>query len=127
MPMKKHTKIVICVLAIFIVGMTLSVAFAEPVNAKKYKNKKYITVKVKDGKKTIKVKCKYKKSYKQYLGSKKKNSKRYDVYVCYEHKHGMQNGKKGWWTVGTNGGMSDWAKFGTAHNKYHPVTKIKLR
>ena len=48
------------------------------------------------------------------------------MYVCYEHKNGMQNGKKGWWTVGTNGGMSDNAKFGTAHNKYHPVTKIKL-
>ena len=68
--MDKHTKIVLCILAIFIVGMTLIVAFAEPVNAKKYKNKNSITVKVKDGKKTIKVKCKYKKSYQQYLGSK---------------------------------------------------------
>jgi len=38
--MNKNTKIVICVLAILVVGMTLSVAFAEPVNAKKYKNKK---------------------------------------------------------------------------------------
>ena len=37
--MNKKTKIVIAVLAIFVVGMTLSVAFAEPVNAKKYKNK----------------------------------------------------------------------------------------
>lgn len=92
--MNKHTKIVLCVLAIFIVGMTLSVAFAEPVNAKKYKHKKKITIKVKDGKKKIKVKCKYKKSYKQYLGHKYKNSKRYDVYVCYEHKNSMQNGKK---------------------------------
>ena len=91
--MNKHTKIAICVLAIFIVGMTLSVAFAEPVNAKKYKNKNNITVKVKDGKKTIKVKCKYKKSYKQYLGSKKKNGERYSVFVCYEKKNGMQMGR----------------------------------
>ena len=66
--MNKHTKIAICVLAVFVVGMTLSVAFAEPVSAKKYKNKKSITVKIKDGKKTIKVKCKYKKGYEQYLG-----------------------------------------------------------
>ena len=40
--MNKRTKILICVLAIFIVGMTLSVAFAEPVEAKKYKNKIYM-------------------------------------------------------------------------------------
>lgn len=124
--MDKHTKIVLCILAIFIVGMTLSVAFAEPVNAKKYKNKNSITVKVKDGKKTIKVKCKYKKSYQQYLGSKIKYGKRYDVYVVYEKKNGMQQGKKGWWTVGTNGGMSDWAKFDSKHNKYRPITTLKL-
>ena len=49
--MNKNTKILICVLAIFIVGMTISVAFAEPVEAKKYKNKKSITVKVIDNKK----------------------------------------------------------------------------
>lgn len=125
--MNKNTKILICVLAIIIVGMTLSVAFAEPVEAKKYKNKNSITVKVKDGKKTIKVKCKYKKSYKQYLGHKYKNGKRYDVYVAYEKKNGMQHGKKGWWTAATNGGMSDYAKTGCKHNKYHPVTKVTLR
>ena len=125
--MNKHTKIVLCVLAIFIVGMTLSVAFAEPVNAKKYKNKNSITVKVNDGKKTIKVKCKYKKSYKQYLGTKKANGKKYSVFVCYEKKNGMQMGKKGWWTSGTNKGLDDGAKVGSAHNKYHPVTKIKLK
>lgn len=124
--MNKQTKILICVLAIFIIGMTLGVAFSQPVEAKKYKNKKSITVKVKDGKKTVKVKCKYKKSYKQYLGSKKKSGKKYSVYVAYEKKNGMQNGKKGWWTVGTNGGMEDWAKFDAKHNKYHPVTKLKL-
>ena len=70
--MNKHTKIVICVLAIFIVGMTLSVAFAEPVNAKKYKNKKSITVKIKDGKKTIKVKCKYTAKHIAYMFAMKK-------------------------------------------------------
>lgn len=52
--MNKHTKLAICILAIFIVGMTLSVAFAEPVNAKKYKNKNSITIKVKDGKRLLK-------------------------------------------------------------------------
>ncbi|MBE6500212.1 MAG: hypothetical protein E7Z80_06695 [Methanobrevibacter thaueri] len=124
--MNKQTKIAIAVLAIFIVGMTLSVAFAEPAHAKKYKNKKSITVKVKDGKKTIKVKCKYKKGYKQYLGHKYKNGKRYDVSVCYEKKNGMQFGKKGWWTSATNGGMEDWAKYADKHNRYHPVTKVKL-
>ncbi|MBP3791233.1 MAG: hypothetical protein ILA26_04305 [Methanobrevibacter sp.] len=124
--MNKQTKIVLAVLAIFIVGMTLSVAFAEPAHAKKYKNKKSITVKVKDGKKTIKVKCKYKKGYKSYLGHKYKNGKRYDVSVFYEKKNGMQFGKKGWWTSATNGGMEDWAKTGAEHNRHHPVTKVKL-
>lgn len=124
--MNRHTKIAICVLAIFIVGMTLSVAFAEPVSAKKYKNKKSITVKVKDGKKTIKVKCKYKKSYKQYLGTKKKNGKTYSVCICYEKTNGMQGGKKGWWTSGSNAGMADGAKTDYKYNKYHPVTKLKL-
>ena len=124
--MNSNTKILIAVLAIFIVGTTLGVAFAEPVSAKKYKNKNSITVKVKDGTKTVKVKCKYKKSYKQYLGTKKKNGKRYDVYVCYEKKNNMQNGKKGWWTVGTNGGLDDNAKIDAKHNKNHPLTKLKL-
>lgn len=125
--MNKRTKIVICVLAIFIVGMTLSVAFAEPVEAKKYKNKKSITVKVKDNKKTVKVKCNYKSSYKQYLGHKYQNGKRYDVCINYEKKNGMQHGKKGWWTSATNGGMSDGAKTGYKHNTKHPVTTVKLR
>lgn len=124
--MNRHTKIAICVLAIFIVGMTLSVAFAEPVSAKKYKNKKSITVKVKDGKKIVKVKCKYKKGYQQYLGSKKKSGKTYSVCICYEYKNGMQGGKKGWWTSGSNAGMADGAKTDSRYNKYHPVTKLKL-
>ena len=34
--MNKSTKILIAVLAIFVVGLTLSVAFAEPVNAKSF-------------------------------------------------------------------------------------------
>lgn len=37
--MNKQTKIILAVLAIFIVGMTLSVAFAEPASAVKYKGK----------------------------------------------------------------------------------------
>ena len=78
-------------------------------------------------KKTVKVKCNYKSSYKQYLGHKYQNGKRYDVTVCYEKKDGMQGGKKGWWTSATNGGMSDSAKTGSQHNKNHPVTKVKLR
>lgn len=37
--MNKQTKIMIGVLAIFIVGMTLGIAFAEPVDAKTFKSK----------------------------------------------------------------------------------------
>ena len=37
--MKRQTKILIGVLAIFIVGMTLGVAFADPVDAKTFKGK----------------------------------------------------------------------------------------
>ena len=124
--MDKQTKVLVAILAIFVIGMTMSVAFADPVSAAKYKGKKSITVKVKDGKKTVKVKCKYKKSYKQYLGHKKKNGKRYDVFVVYEKKNNMQMGKKGWWTSATNGGMSDHAKTGSKHNKYHPVTTVRI-
>ncbi|WP_295611861.1 hypothetical protein [uncultured Methanobrevibacter sp.] len=124
--MNKRTKILICVLAMFIVGMTLSVAFAEPVEAKKYKNKKSITVKVKDNKKTVKVKCNYNNGHKQYLGHKYQNGKRYDVCINYEKKNGMQQGKKGWWTSATNGGMSDNAKTGSVHNYKYPVTSVKL-
>jgi hypothetical protein len=117
--MNKNTKIVICVLAILVVGMTLSVAFAEPVNAKKYKNKKSLSVTIKDSKKTIKVKTKYKKSYQQYLGHKYQNGKRYDVYICYDHKYG-------WVSGATNGGMSNHAKFANKHNKHHPITRLTL-
>lgn len=123
--MNKKILILFLVLGIFLVGMLCAFA-VEPVNATKYKNKKSITVKVKDGKKIVKVKCKYKKSYQQYLGHKKKNGKRYSVCVCYEYKNGMQGGKKGWWTDATNDGLSDYAKTGFKHNKHHPVTKITL-
>ena len=39
----------------------------------------------------------------------------------------MQNGKKGWWTSGTNAGMEDYAKMDTRYNKYHPVTTLSLQ
>lgn len=70
--MNKQTKIILAVLAIFIVGMTLSVAFAEPASAVKYKGKKSMTVTIKDGKKKVKVKCKYKRSTGDYQGKKGK-------------------------------------------------------
>lgn len=123
--MNKKILLLAIVLSVFLVGMLCAFA-VEPVEAYKYKNKNSIKVKVKDGSKKVKVKCKYKKSYQQYLGHKKKNGKRYDVYVSYEYRNGMQNGKKGWWTCGTNGGMSDYAKTAYKHNRYHPVTKITL-
>ena len=59
----KHTKILLCVLAIFIVGMTLGVAFAEPVDAKKFKGKSKYTWKIKTSK-WNKMKKKAKKEYK---------------------------------------------------------------
>ena len=92
----------------------------------KYGNKNVITVKVKDGKKTIKVKCVYKSSYKQYLGSTYKYGKKYCVSIFYEKRNGMQHGKKGWWTSGGYGGMSDYSKHDYKYNKYHPVTSLKL-
>ena len=48
--MNKHTKIILCVLAIFIVGMTLSVAFADPVDAKTFKGKSKYKWKIKNSK-----------------------------------------------------------------------------
>ena len=92
----------------------------------KYKNINSITVTVKDGSKTIKVKCVYNKSHKQYLGSVYKYGKTYSVYVAYESKNGMQHGKIGWWTSGTNAGMDDNAKIDTRYNKNTPVTTLSL-
>jgi hypothetical protein len=116
-------KVIMCVLlAVFITGMILT-----PVSATKYKHKNKITVKLIDGKKIIKVKCKYKKSYHQYLGTKYKYGKKYEVSIMYEKVNGLQGGKKGWWTDATNAGMDDNAKTGSKHNRYHPVTTLKLR
>ena len=70
--MNKLTKITIAVLAIFVIWMTISVAFADPASAAKYKGKKSMTVTVKDGKKKVKIKCKYKSSSDAYEGKKGK-------------------------------------------------------
>ncbi|WP_405293981.1 hypothetical protein [Methanobrevibacter sp.] len=67
--MNTHTKILIGVLAIFVVGMTLGVAFAEPVDAKTFKDKGY-KWKIKNSK-WKKMKKQAKKNYKEMrkLGS----------------------------------------------------------
>lgn len=124
--MNKTTKVVLCVLAIFIVGVGLGVAFADSVEATKYNNKDEITVEIKDNDKTVNVTCKYNDSYSQYLGHKYQNGKRYDVIIFYEYKDGMQHGKKGWWTSATDGGMSDNAKTDSKHNNDYPITKLRL-
>lgn len=115
--MKKQTKILICLLAIFIVGMTLSVAFAEPASAVKYKGKKSMTVTIKDGKKTVKVKCKYKKSLGEYSGKKGK-------YIATVWKGPNQSPVyKGWNTVAKNT-----KTFKVCNKLGHkkPVTKVRL-
>lgn len=99
---------------------------AKTVKNGKYGNVNTITVTIKDGKKTIKVKCYYKSNHKQYLGHTYKYGKKYSVYVAYEKRDGMQCGKKGWHTVATNAGMSDNAKIGSGYNKYRPITKVTL-
>lgn len=62
--MNNKTKILICILAIFIVGMTFSVAFAEPVDAKSVKKGKYVASK--NSNKFHKKSCKYVKKIKKY-------------------------------------------------------------
>lgn len=62
--MKRQTKILIGVLAIFIVGMTLGAAFSEPVEAKKFKSPSGYKWKIKDSK-WKKMKNKSKKEYKK--------------------------------------------------------------
>lgn len=115
--MNKQTKIVLAVLAIFIVGMTLSVAFAEPVNAKKYKGKKSLTVTIKDGKKKVKVKCKYKRSTGDYQGKKGK-------YIATVWKGPSQSPVyKGWNTVAKN--TKTWKVCNKLGHK-KPVTKVRL-
>lgn len=63
--MNKQTKIMFCVLAIFIVGMTLGVAFADPVDAKTFKGKSKYKWKIKTSK-WNKMKKKAKKQYKWF-------------------------------------------------------------
>ena len=63
--MNRHTKLLIGVLAIFIVGMTLGVAFAEPVDAKTFKSPSGYKWKIKDSK-WKKMKNKAKKEYKWF-------------------------------------------------------------
>lgn len=63
--MNKQTKILIGVLAIFIVGMTLGLAFAEPVDAKTFKSKSGYKWKIKNSK-WSKMKKKAKKEYKRF-------------------------------------------------------------
>ena len=113
--MKKITKITIAVLAIFVIGMTISVAFADPVSAAKYKGKKSLTVTIKDGKKKIKVKCKYKSG--SYSGKKGK-------YIATVWKGPKQSPVyKGWNTVAKNT-----KTFKVCNKLGHkkPVTKVRL-
>ena len=116
--MKKITKITIAVLAIFVIGMTISVAFADPVSAAKYKGKKSLTVTIKDGKKKIKVKCKYKSGYGgSYSGKKGK-------YIVDVWKGPKQSPcYNGWNTVAKNT-----KTFKVCNKLGHkkPVTKVRL-
>lgn len=125
--MNKTTKIVLGILAIFIVGVSIGVAFANPVEATKYQNKDNITVEVKDNEKTVNVTCNYNDSLKQYLGHAYQNGKTYSVIIFYEYKDGMQHGKKGWWTSASDAGMSDNARTDNKHNNDHPITTLKLQ
>ncbi|MBO6123586.1 MAG: hypothetical protein J6P09_07075 [Methanobrevibacter sp.] len=96
--MNKHTKILIGVLAIFIVGMTLSVVFAEPVDAKTFKAGKGYKFKVptKKAKKLKKEAYKnYKKSNMRYAYSTHmyhvkvyKPGHSYKTYFCYRYERG---------------------------------------
>lgn len=125
--MNRSTKIIIFVLAIFFIGVSIGVVFAEPVEATKYKNMDNITVEINDDEKTVNVICNYNESYKQYIGHTYQNGKRYDVTIFYEYKDGMQHGKKGWWTSATDGGMSDNAKTDSKHNTDYPITTLRLQ
>lgn len=125
--MNKSTKVVLCVLAILIAGVSLGVAFAEPVGATKYKNMDNITVEIEDNEKTVNVTCNYNDSLNQYLGHTYQNGKRYSVSIFYEYRDGMQHGKKGWWTSASDAGMSDNAKTDNKYNNDHPITKLKLQ
>jgi hypothetical protein len=115
--MNKLTKITIALLAIFVIGMTISVAFADPVSAVKYKGKKSMTVTVKDGKKTVKIKCKYSSSAGEYHGEKGK-------YVVTIWKGPKQSPcYNGWNTVARN--IKTYKVSERVGNK-KPVTKVRL-
>lgn len=117
--MNKLTKITIAVLAIFVIGMTISLAFAEPASAAKYKGKKSITVKVKDGRKTVKVKCKYKKGY---GGSYQGHKGKYYVDVWKGPKQSpIYNG----WNTQAKNIKTHKSCNMLGHKK--PVTKVRLR
>ena len=94
--MNKHTKIALTVLAIFIVGMTLSVAFAEP----------------------VKVKCRYKSGYGgSYSGEKGK-------YIVDIWKGPKQSPiYNGWNTVAKN---TKTFKVCNKLGYKKPVTKVRL-
>ena len=117
--MNRQTKIALIILIIFAVGMTISVAVAEPVSAAKYKGKKSMTVTVKDGKKTIKIKCKYKSGYGGSYSGKKGH------YVAYVWKGPKQSPiYNGWNTVAKN-----LKKYKVCNKLGHkkPVTTVRLR
>lgn len=128
--MKKARIILILILIIFITGMICSM---NTVSAKQYKNKKSITLKIKDGKKTIKLKCKYDKELQQYTGIKimKNKKSQYYAWISYaKTKYSSQFGKKGWNTAVFKDDLTrkhaEEYKTGLGINKYRPITKIKL-
>ena len=115
--MNKLTKITIALLAIFVIGMTLSVAFAEPVSASKYKGKNSMKVTVKDGKKTVKIKCRYSSGSDSYFGQKGK-------YIVTIWKGPKQSPVyHGWNTIAKNT-----KTFKVCNKLGHkkPVTKVRL-
>lgn len=117
--MNKATKITIAILVIFVIGMTIGVASADLVSATKYKGKNSLTVKIKDGRKTVKVKCKYRSGYSgSYIGQKGK-------YYADVWKGPKQSSfYNGWNTVAKN------LKTHKVCNKLghkKPVTKVRLR
>ena len=121
--MDKQTKVLVAILAIFVIGMTMSVAFAEPVSAKsyKYKGKKTVTCKIKDKKrhKTVKVKAHYWKHGKYYLGGKDSGSYSYGVRYFKQ-----SNGK--WYSVAFKDTKSGHRLNFGSWTKNKPVTRVTM-
>ncbi|WP_296803616.1 hypothetical protein [uncultured Methanobrevibacter sp.] len=68
--MKKQTKIVIGILAVFTVAVTMSVAFAEPVSAKTFKSQEGYIWEIKDQKwEDMKIQAKNKYDHMKSIGS----------------------------------------------------------